>query len=55
MPRIKRPPETWWSEATSFAVWIESRWTARHTPVPSFSRLVDAAAAPNVTTGSITS
>jgi hypothetical protein len=39
----------------AFAVWIVSRWITRHTPVASFSRLVNAAAALNVTKGSITS
>jgi hypothetical protein len=55
MPKIKRPPETWSSEATSFAAWIVSRWITRHTTVASFSRLATAAAALNVTKGSITS
>ena len=36
-PNRNRPPETWSIEATSFAVWIGSRWATRHTPVPSFS------------------
>src|SRR6516162_5480267 len=55
MPKMKRPRETWSSDATSLAVWIVSRWITRQTPVASFSRLVTAAAAPNVTNGSITS
>ena len=37
------------------AVWIVSRWITRQMAVPSFSRFVTAAAALNVTNGSITS
>ena len=55
MPNRKRPPETWSIEATSFAVWIGSRWLTRQTPVPTFSVLVAAAAMVSVTNGSITS
>ena len=55
MPNRKRPPETWSIEATSFAVWIVSRWFTRQTPVPTFNVLVAIAAAVSVTNGSITS
>jgi hypothetical protein len=55
MPKTKRPPETWSNEATAFAVWIVSRWMTRQTPVASLSVFVTAAAAANVTNGSITS
>jgi len=55
MPNRKRPPDTWSIEATSFAVWIVSRWGTRQTPVASLSRFVTAAATLNVTNGSITS
>jgi len=55
MPNRKRPPETWSIEATSFAVWIVSRWFTRQTPVPILSVLVAAAAMVSVTNGSIAS
>ncbi len=55
MPNKNRPPETWSIEATSFAVWIVSRWMTRHTPVPTFNVFVAIAAAVRVTNGSITS
>ncbi len=55
MPNRKRPFDTWSTEATSFAVWIVSRWITRQTAVPSLRRVVTAAAALNVTNGSITS
>ena len=55
LPKMNRPPDTWSIEATSFAVWIVSRWITRQTPVASFSRLVTTAAAVNVTKGSMTS
>ena len=32
MPNRKRPPLTWSIEATSFAVWIVSRWMTRQIP-----------------------
>src|SRR5258708_10320827 len=53
-PNRNRPPETWSSEATSFAVWIVSRCTTRQTPVPSLIVWVTAAAALSVTNGSMT-
>src|ERR1700751_3410690 len=55
MPNRKRPFDKWSREATSFAVWIVSRWITKQMAVPSLSRLVTAAAALNVTKGSITS
>ena len=55
IPKRKRPPETWSRVATALAVWIGSRWTTRHTPVPTCSVVVTAAAAASVTNGSITS
>src|SRR5215472_16700363 len=55
MPNMKRPFDTWSSEATSFAVWIVSRWITKQIAVASLSRLVTAAAALKVTNGSITS
>src|SRR5215472_9121378 len=55
MPNMKRSFDTWSSEATSFAVWIVSRWITKQIAVASLSRLVTAAAALNVTNGSITS
>ena len=55
IPNRKRPPDTWSSEAASFAVWIVSRWITRQTPVPTFSFLVAAAAAVRITNGSIAS
>jgi hypothetical protein len=55
MPNRKRPPDTWSRVATCLAVWMGSRWTTRHTPVPTLSRVVAAAAADRVTKGSMTS
>ena len=55
MPKMNRPPETWSIEATSFAVWIVSRWITRQMPVAILSLLVAQAAAVSVTNGSITS
>jgi hypothetical protein len=55
IPNRKRPPETWSSVATDFAVWMGSRWTTRQIPVPTRRRVVAAAAAARVTNGSITS
>ena len=55
MPKRNRPPEIWSMDATSLAVWIVSRWITRQTPVPILSVLVAAAAAVNVTNGSIAS
>jgi hypothetical protein len=55
MPNRNRPPETWSSVATAFAVWIGSRCTTRQMPVATFNRFVTAAAAASVTKGSITS
>ena len=55
IPNKKRPPDTWSIEATSFAVWIVSRWITSAMPVPILSFLVAQAAAVSVTNGSITS
>ncbi len=55
MPNTKRPPETWSIEATSFAVWIVSRWITSAMPVATLSFFVAQAAAVSVTNGSITS
>jgi hypothetical protein len=55
MPNRKRLPESWSSEATSFAVWIVSRWMTRQTRVATFNVVVAIAAAVKVTNGSITS
>src|SRR5271166_4330693 len=55
MPNRKRPFDIWSSEATAFAVWIVSRWITKQIAVPSLRRVVTAAAALNVTNGSITS
>src|SRR5258708_7221848 len=52
---MNRPPDTWSSEATDFAVWIVSRWITRQIAVASLSRVVTTAAAAKVTNGSITS
>jgi di/tricarboxylate transporter len=54
-PEKKRPPDTWSIEATSYAVWIVSRWITSAMPVPILSFLVAQAAAVSVTNGSITS
>ena len=54
-PNRKRPPETWSSDATDFAVWIGSRCTTRQMPVPTSSVFVAHAAAVSVTKGSMTS
>jgi len=55
MPNRNRPSETWSIVATSFAVWIVSRWMTRQTPVATFNVFVAIAAAVSVTNGSITS
>ena len=47
--------DTWSIEATSFAVWMGSRCTTRHTPVASLKVSVTAAEAPSTTNGSMTS
>ena len=55
IPNRNRPLEIWSIEATSFAVWIGSRWFTRHTPVPTSNVFVAIAATVSVTNGSITS
>ncbi len=55
MPNRNRPLDSRSSEATSFAVWIGSRWFTRQTPVPSRSVLVTAAAWVSETKGSMQS
>ena len=51
-PRQKRPFDTTSRLATSFAVWMGSRWITNAMPVPSLSVLVVAAAAVSATNGS---
>ena len=54
-PNRNLPAETWSMEATSFAVWIGSRWLIRQTPVPTFSVVVVTAAAVSTRNGSMMS
>jgi hypothetical protein len=52
IPKTKRPPETWSSDATSLAVTIGSRWATRAIPVPMARLGAATAAAVSATNGS---
>ena len=52
MPSTNRPPDSWSSVATAFAVTIGSRCATRQMPVPTRSRSVTAAAIDSATNGS---
>ena len=52
MPKMKRPPDSWSSEAMALAVTIGSCCGTSRMPVPSFSFLVAAAAKASATNGS---